>query len=440
MTAARPAVSMPIRFGEDVLTRIDEQLADTDALLSSAYPGEDGGRQPVHTVYVPADRYTKDLPQQWGHQASALVHEHGGIDRLCAELGLPDDLAGQVAPKVSAKLDREPIEDLRLDFEDGYGTRPDGVEDADAVRVAGDLAEAIAAGAAPAFVGLRFKCLEEPTRRRGLRTLDLFLSTLLEAGPLPDGLRLTLPKVSTASQVEAMVEICDAYETAAGLSPGRLGFEIQVETPPLILSAGGRAEIAVALHAGAGRVTSLHYGTYDYSASLGVSAAYQSMAHPAADYAKAVMQAAVAGTGVELSDGSTNVLPTGSADQVRDAWRLHHSLVRRSLERAYYQGWDMHFGHLPTRFVANFAFYREGFASAAERLSAYLTKSGSGVLDEPATARALARYLYRGYSCGALDSAELTAAVPLTPDQLAQLSRPKSDTENIAIKERHGDH
>ena len=435
MIAARPG-AVPTRLPADVLARVDAQLSATDALLASAYPGEDGRRQPVHTVYVPADLYTPDLPQQWGREAAALVDEHGGIDRLCAELGLPDDLAGQVAPKVTAKLEREPIEDLRLDFEDGYGTRPEETEDADAVRVAGDLAKAIAEGTAPAFVGLRFKCLEETTRRRGLRTLDLFLSTLLEAGPLPDGLRITLPKVSTASQVEAMVDVCTAYEAAAGLRPGRLGFEIQVETPPLILSAAGRTEIAVALHAGAGRVTSLHYGTYDYSASLGVSAAYQSMAHPVADYAKEVMQVAVAGTGVELSDGSTNVLPTGTGEQVRDAWRLHYSLVRRSLERAYYQGWDMHAGHLPTRFVANVAFYREGFPRAAERLSAYLSKSGSGVLDEPATARALARYLHRGYSCGALDDAELSAAVALTPDQLAQLARPKSDTDNPTEESR----
>jgi len=428
MTAVGASVPVPIRLAEDVLARVDEKLAATDDRLARAYPGEDGRRQPVHTVYVPADQYTPALPLRWGRKASALVDEHGGIERLCADLGLPDDLAGQVAPRVAAKLDREPIEDLRLDFEDGYGARPDDIEDGDAIRVAGDLAEAIAAGTAPAFVGLRFKCLEGPTRRRGLRTLDLFLSTLLGAGPLPDGLQITLPKVSTASQVEAMVDVCAAYEAAAGLSPGRLRFEIQVETPPLILSADGRAEIAVALHAGAGRVTSLHYGTYDYSASLGVSAAYQSMAHPAADYAKEVMQAAAAGTGVHLSDGSTNVLPVGVADQVRDAWRLHHSLVRRSLERAFYQGWDMHFGHLPTRFVANFAFYREGFTQAAERLSAYLSTSGSGVLDEPATARALARYLHRGYSCGAVDATELQEAVPLAPDQLAELSRPKSDT------------
>jgi citrate lyase beta subunit len=333
---------------------------------------------------------------------------------------------------VAAKLDAEPIEDLRLDFEDGYGRRDDAQEDADAVRVARELSTALAEGVAPAFVGLRFKCFEAPTRRRGLRTLDLFLSTLLEAGPLPDGLTITFPKVSTVAQVEAMVAVCEAYESAAGLPSGRLGFEIQVETPQLVLGADGRAEIAAALHAGAGRVTSLHYGTYDYSASLGVSAEYQSMAHPAADYAKEVMQAAVAGTGVHLSDGSTNVLPIGSADAVLAAWRLHHSLVRRSLERAYYQGWDLHPGQLPTRFAANFAFYREGFARAAGRLTAYVSKSASGVLDEPATARALARYLHRGFTCGALDAAEVRDAAGLTPDQLEQLARPKSDTESLA--------
>ena len=167
-------------------------------------------------------------------------------------------------------------------------------------------------------MGLRFKCFEAPTRRRGLRTLDLFLSTLLERlGELPEGLVITFPKVSTVSQVEAMVAACEAYETAAGLPAGRLGFEIQVETPPLILGADGTAPVAAAIHAGAGRVTSLHYGTYDYSASLQVSAEYQSMEHPVADYAKDVMQAAVAGTGVHLSDGSTNLLPVGTDEQIR---------------------------------------------------------------------------------------------------------------------------
>ena len=137
------------------------------------------------------------------------------------------------------------------------------------------------------------------------------------------------------------------------------------------------------------------------------------MEHPVADYAKDVMQAAVAGTGVHLSDGSTNILPVGSDEQIQAAWRLHHRLVRRSLERAIYQGWDLHPAQLPTRFIANIAFYREGFDRAASRLHAYLTKSGGGILDEPATARALARYLYRGFACGAVTDAELIGAVGL---------------------------
>lgn len=422
------------RLNAGVLADLDDRLAATDAFLARAYPGEDGRRQPVHTVYVPADRYTVELPRQWGEQAAALVHAQGGWAALCRTVGVAEELVDVVAERAEAKLAAEPIEDLRLDFEDGYGSRPDEVEDADAVAVADRLADAVVAGSAPSFVGLRFKCFEAPTRRRGLRTLDLFLSRLLERlGGLPDGLVITFPKVSTVSQVQAMVAACEAYETAAGLPPGRLGFEIQVETPQLILGADGTAPIAAALHAGGGRVTSLHYGTYDYSASLQVSAEYQSMEHPVADHAKAIMQAAVAGTGVHLSDGSTNILPVGSDAQIRAAWQLHHRLVRRSLERAYYQGWDLHPAQLPTRYVATIAFYREGFDRAADRLRTYLTKAGGAVMDEPATARALARYLYRGYACGAVTETELITAVGLDGSRLELLSRPKSDTENVVI-------
>ena len=418
-------------LGSTFLDEADRRLAGTDAMLARAYPGSDGGRQPVHTVYVPADRYTPELAQQWGSDAARLLGEHGGIGELCRLVGLPDDLAEQVAPRVVAKLDEEPVEDLRLDFEDGYGPRPEEEEDADAVRTAQALSTAVGEGTAPPFVGIRFKCLEAATRRRGLRTLDLFLTALLESGGMPDGLRLTLPKVSTATQVEVLVAACAVFESRAGLPPGTLGFEIQVETPPLILGRDGRAEIAAALHAGAGRVTGLHYGTYDYSASLEVAAEQQSMAHPAADHAKQVMQVAAAGTGVQLSDGSTNVLPVGDAAAVRHAWQLHYGLVRRSLERAYYQGWDLHPGQLPTRYLATFAFYREGFDRAAARLAAYVGRVQGGVMDEPATARALARYLARGLSCGAVEESEVQTSTGLSGTELTALARPGSDTESL---------
>ena len=420
-------------LGADAFARADVRLHATDQHLASAYPGEDGRRQPVHTVYVPADRYTVDLPERWGREARELVGAHGGYQELASRLGLDPDLADQVADRVAVKLEQDPVEDLRLDFEDGYGDRGDEAEDADAVHAATELASALAADRAPAFVGLRFKCFEAPTRRRGIRTLDLFLSTLLEkGGDLPEGLVVTFPKVSTVSQVEVMVEICERFEGAAGLVPGRIGFEIQVETPQLILGSDGRVPVAAAIAAGGGRVTALHYGTYDYSASLQVAPAFQALDHPAADFAKQVMQVAAAGTGVHLSDGATNVIPVGEPDQVWAAWRLHHDLVRRSLRRGFYQGWDMHPGHLPTRFLATFAFYRQELAAATGRLSTYVRRDASAIMDEPATARALARYLHRGRVCGAVEEAELEHATGLTSDQIERLARPKSDTENLA--------
>jgi len=234
---------------------------------------------------------------------------------------------------------------------------------------------------------------------------------------------VTLPKVTSVDQVEAFVFALGRVEEACSLEPGTLHFEIQVETPQAILGADGTALVSRMIHAGGGRVTGLHYGTYDYSASLGVAAEYQSLEHPVADHAKAVMQVATAGTGVFVSDGSTNVLPVGDREAVRAAWRLHARLVRRSLERAIYQGWDMHPAQLPSRYVATYSFFREGLPRAAERLRAYVHGGQSSFLDEPATAAAMAGFLLRGLECGALDAAELDKVVGVDPDTLAALAR-----------------
>lgn len=411
---------------EDDFADIDARLAQTDALLTSSYPGDDGSRQPVHTLYVPADRFDPALPVRFGTEALDAVEAAGGMAALAESVGL-GHLADQLAPLVDAKLRREPIEDLRLDFEDGYGTRGDDEEDAAAVLAAERVAEAVAAGTATPFIGIRFKCFEAPTRRRGIRTLDRFVTTLAAAGELPDGLILTLPKVTTVAQVEAMVALCERFEERLGLAPGRLRFEVQMETPQLIVAADGTIPVATLLHSGQGRVSALHYGTYDYSASLQIAAAYQSMEHPAADYAKQVMQVAVAETGVRLSDGSTNVIPVG--EKAQDAWKLHARLVRRSLERGYYQGWDLHANQLPTRYLATYAFYREGFEAAARRLDNYLHGSDATIMDEPATARALARFVVRGLECGALTEDEVRTSTGASPAELTRLAHPKLATK-----------
>ncbi|MGO2542520.1 MAG: DUF6986 family protein, partial [Specibacter sp.] len=131
------------------LARIDSSLQATDQLLERNYPGDDGSRQPVHTVYVPADRFTPDFAADWGGQALAAAEAHGGLERLGTLLGQDGGLAAAVAQRVGAKLASEPIEDLRLDFEDGYGDRGDETEDADAVAAGTAVASAVAAGTAP---------------------------------------------------------------------------------------------------------------------------------------------------------------------------------------------------------------------------------------------------------------------------------------------------
>lgn len=409
-----------------VTEAISASLAPVDAELERRYPGDPGTRQPVHTVYVPGDAFAADTIRTWGDRALAALDEHApDAASFAAVLGLTDELAGPVYDRVRDKLEREPVEDLRVDFEDGYGPRPDAEEDATAARAARLIAGAYADGTAAPYMGIRMKCMEAPVRDRGIRTLDIFLTGLLEAGGLPDGLVLTLPKVTYPEQVTAMVRLVEEFEKARGLEPGRIGFEIQIETSQSILATDGTATVARMIQAAEGRATGLHYGTFDYSACLGVSAAHQASDHPAADHAKAIMQVAAAGTGVRLSDGSTNVLPVGPTQQVHDAWRLHYGLTRRALARAYYQGWDMHPGHLPTRYAAVFAFYREGFEQAAARLARYAGHTSGDVMDEPATAKALSGYLLRGLDCGALDIPEVARTTGLTRPELEAFAVPR---------------
>jgi hypothetical protein len=403
---------------------LDARLADADAALAAEYPGDRGRRQPVHTVYVPADRFDSASVLGWADEAKQALAAHGGSATELAEaLDLGPGVAADVYDRIRRKLDDEPVEDLRIDFEDGYGVRPDEDEDAAAVAAARDLAASIAAETSAPFHGIRVKSFEAPFRRRGVRTLQLFVRTLVEAGGLTDGFVVTLPKVTSVEQVDAFVFALGKVEESCSLAPGTLHFEIQVETPQAILGADGTALIARIIHAGGERVTGVHYGTYDYSASLGIAAEYQSLEHPVADHAKGIMQVAAAGTGVFVSDGSTNVLPVGDRDAVRAAWRLHSRLVRRSLERGIYQGWDMHPAHLPSRYGATYSFFREGLPRAAERLRAYVHGGQSGYLDEPATAAAMAGFLLRGLECGAIDAAELDELVGVDPNALATLAK-----------------
>ena len=400
------------------------RLSDVDDHIAGTYPGARNVRQPVHTCYVPADKVDAGTVRKWGAEALAVFDEHAATaGALAGILGLDAELAAAVHPRVRAKLQDAPVEDLRIDFEDGYGAPGDETEDGDAERTAAVITEWLRDGVEPGNFGLRVKSFDTPElRARSVRTLDVFLTSLLQQwGSLPDGFVLTFPKVVDVRQVEVFVELLELLEQQLGLPERALRFEIQVETTQSIVDSDGRFALPRFIRAGGGRVTGLHFGTYDYTASCGLTAAHQHLAHRACDFARHAMQVSAAGTGIFLSDGSTNVLPVG--DQLELGWRTHYELVRRSLEHGFYQSWDLHPAQLVTRYAAVFAAFRETAPAEAKRLSDYVSASGGAVADEPATARALAASFVRALDNGGTDAEEAQRMTGLSESEIRKLGR-----------------
>ncbi len=400
---------------------MDALLRDVDADLAAGYPDARAQTQPVHTVYVAADAVSIDTVDVWRAQALALAE---AVRPTLVELS-----SDGAVHTMLARLSEAPIEDLRIDLEDGYGWRPDEIEDRHARAAGAVLAAWGRSGTGPRLsCGVRCKGLGPSERSRGLRTMEAVLDG---AGGVPDGFVFTVPKLRAAAQVDAVVALCEEIELAHGLAAMTMRFELQIESPQAVVGATGTATVAEAIHRSGPRLSGLHYGTYDYSAACGIVSAFQSLDHPVADHAKNVMLAAAAQTGVWVSDGSTQVIPTGGHERVDAAVRRHHRLVRRSLERGIYQGWDMHPGHLVTRWLAVQSFFADAMPAAAERLHRYLDTTGGGgtdhdggVMDEPATARALATVLVRGWGVGAFDPAQVSVVGALcTPQRVAALLR-----------------
>ncbi|QTI67340.1 DUF6986 family protein [Gordonia polyisoprenivorans] len=392
--------------------RIEELLSPVDADLGRWFPGDRPEPQPVHTVYVSAADVDADTPRRWGTAALDLESNASAVAELAGE---------EVREIVRTRLAANPIEDLRIDLEDGYGWRGDEREDADARRAGQTLARWVDDRPhAPRSAGVRAKGLGAFERARGIRTLELVLEA---AGGVPSGFVVTVPKLRDVRQVDAITVLCEEFERAHGLADATVRVELQIEIPQAVLGPDGRATLAQAIHRGGPRIWGLHYGTYDYSAACGIVSAQQSLEHPVADHAKAVMQVAAAQTGVWISDGSTQVMPTGDAEQIDAALRRHHRLVTRSLERGFYQGWDMHPGHLVTRWLAVVGFYRSAMPTAASRLQAYFERRSGDVVDEPATAMSLALVIRRGMAAAAFTVDEVCAVASLcTPARLDELS------------------
>ena len=383
----------------------------------------------MHTVYGGAQLFTPDTTNKLGAIALKALGEHApDAAALASALGLDTGLAARIYPRVVAKLKREPVEDYRIDFEDGFGTRPDAEEDEVARKSAGHVVAGMKAGTLPPGIGIRIKNLGDETGHRALRTLSLFVATIVRGtgGALPENFVITLPKITAPDQVSTLASACDALETTHTLPAGTLKFEVMIETAESVFSRDGRVALPELLARGRGRITGAHFGTYDYTASMGITAAHQHMLHPSCDFAKHVMQVALAGTQVWMSDGATTVLPIGKDRSViHAAWKLHADQVRHSLVGGFYQGWDLHPAQLVTRYAAVYAFFLEGLDAASERLKNFVQKAAQatavgGVFDDAATGQGLLNYFLRAMSCGAITGRE---AVEMSGLTLAQLER-----------------
>lgn len=435
-------------FSRDDLASIIARLRPANAELARRYPGESGDRQPVHTVYGGAQLFAADTVPKLGAIARRAFEEYAPDPRALADaIGFAPEngdmrLVEAVHARVGDKLRREPVEDFRIDYEDGYGVRPDAEEDGHAASGAREVARAMREGTLSPFIGLRVKPLTAELHARSFRTLDIFLTTLVrETGHLPERFVVTLPKIAAPEQVSAFVDGLERLETMLALTAGSLRFEAMVETPQLIIDATGRSLLPTLIDAGRGRLVAAHFGTYDYTASLNITAAYQRMRHIACDFARSVMQVSLAGTGVWLSDGSTTVMPVAihrrAADgptltprqleenraSVHNAWRMHYDDVRHSLESGFYQGWDLHPAQLVTRYAAVYVFFLTGLEQQGVRLRNFVERAAQATLvgdvfDDAATGQGLLNFFFRAINCGAVTEDEAVAMTGVTLDEL----------------------
>jgi citrate lyase beta subunit len=418
-------------------------LRDANERFTRRHPGEGARRQPVHSVYGGAQLFSADTTRKLGTAALRALDEYAPTPRTLGQaLGIGAHPALEtIHARVREKLTREPVEDYRIDFEDGYGNRADEEEDGHARTVASELARGRRDGTLPPFIGLRVKALTEDTRERSIRTLDLVLTALVDSGGIPEQWIVTLPKVTIVEQIEYFVAVLRHLERSLGLPDGALRFEMMVEAPQIVLAHDGRSLLPRLFDAADGRLSGAHFGTYDYTASCNITAAYQRMRHPACDFAKHVMQVAFAGTGVNLSDGATTVMPVPihrpSADgapltkeqraeniaSVHGAWRLHFDDARHSLAGGFYQGWDLHPAQLVSRYAAVYSFFLDGIDAAGARLNNLVARAARATLvgdvfDDAATGQGLLNFFVRGINSGAITEDEALAMTGLMADEL----------------------
>ncbi len=458
----------------DKKAHLFSELSKANAAFNEKYPGDLPERQAVHTVYGGANLFKYNTTAGLAEKALEAFHLYapdfirfGKIFQLQGSEKLdtlqqtaeqlksdyesltvaqqrkhPAHLSYQIYHKVLHKLQTEAVEDFRIDFEDGYGNRSNEEEDQTARDAAIECVKGIQRGTLPPFIGIRIKPFSEEMKERGLRTLDIFVSTLVEEtkGRLPDNFIVMLPKVTIPEQVSTLVSFFEILETELGLENGALKMEMMVETTQSIMDDDGTNPLMRFIRAGKGRLIATHFGTYDYTASCGITAKYQEMNHPVCDFAHHVTKVALAHTGIWLSDGATNTMPIGphrgdhlttsqleeNRDIVHRAWKKGYDHIRHSLWNGFYQGWDLNPAQLPMRYTAVYAFFLESYDDAVERLKTFVEKAARATLigdvfDDAATGQGLLNYFLRALNSGAITEAEVLKT-GLTLDEIRSRS------------------
>lgn len=451
-----------------------KELQIANLRFQKIYPGDKPERQAVHTVYGGANLFNSETCKKMGEVAlrslrtyapnfvvlakvlkfdgyEHLPHLEKDIDELSQKLAAMPEverrkeagwLAYSVYNKIVHKLETEPVEDFRIDFEDGFGNRPDEEEDATAITAASELAAGMKNDTISPFIGIRIKPFTEDLKYRGVRTLDLFLTTLLSItnGKLPGNFIVMLPKVVIPEQMKTMVKLFAILEERNGLQPGTLKMETMVEATQIIMDDEGRNPLMRIIRAGEGRCIAAHFGTYDYTASAGITAKYQTMAHPVCDFAHHMTKVALGGTGIFISDGATNIMPVGphraddltyeqqteNRDAVHRAWRIGFQHITHSLINGLYQGWDLNPAQLPMRYAATYAFFLSSYEEAVVRLKTFVERAAISTLtgdifDDAATGQGLLNFFLRAMNCGAI-SEEETLATGLSLEEIRSRS------------------
>jgi citrate lyase beta subunit len=439
-----------------------DSLKIANLKFQQTYPGDKPDRQPVHTVYGGANLFKSDTCIKMGEialknlQAYApnfvaladvlqlqgfldLPSSEKKIEKLVKKLDRMSDKNRRTDPvwlpwsiynKIIKKLKTEPVEDFRIDFEDGFGNRPDDEEDATAQNAAIELAKGMKNKTISPFIGIRIKPFTEDLKSRGVRTLDIFLTTLLEKtkGKLPDNFVVMLPKVTIPEQVVTLVRLFEVIEKKNNLATGSLKMETMVEATQIIMDEEGRNPLMKIIRASEGRCIAAHFGTYDYTASCGITAKYQTMAHPVCDFAHHMTKVALGGTGIFLSDGATNVIPVApnrgeklsreklkeNTASVHNAWRIGYSHTMHSLINGFYQGWDLNPAQLPMRYAATYNFFLSSYDDAVFRLKTFVERSAISTLtgdifDDAATGQGLLNFFLKALNCGAITEKEALA-------------------------------